>query len=95
MRDDQFEWHDDKAARNWRAHGVTFEAAREVFRDIFSIEWADESHGDTEVRLVTIGMVEGRLLYVCSTVRGERIRIISARLAEPYERRKYHNENQT
>jgi hypothetical protein len=26
---------------------------------------------------------------------GERIRIISARFAEPYERRRYHNENQT
>jgi putative transcriptional regulator len=67
MQDDQFEWDDDKAARNWREHGVTFEAAREVFRDIFAIEWTDDRHGDTEVRFVTIGMVEGRLLYVCST----------------------------
>jgi uncharacterized protein len=40
-----------------------------------------------------IGMVENRLLFVGYTMRDERIRIISARKAEPYERRKYHDEN--
>lgn len=40
-----------------------------------------------------IGMIEGRLLSVAYTMRGERIRIISARKVEPYERRKYHDEN--
>ena len=42
-----------------------------------------------------LGMVEGRLLFVVYTLRGERIRIISAREAEPRERRRYHNENET
>jgi uncharacterized DUF497 family protein len=40
-----------------------------------------------------IGMVENRLLFVAYTFRGGRTRIISARKAEPYERRKYHDEN--
>jgi uncharacterized DUF497 family protein len=40
-----------------------------------------------------LAMVEIRLLYVAYTLRGERIRIISARKAEPHERRRYHNEN--
>ena len=40
-----------------------------------------------------IGMVEGRLLFVDYTMRGEKIRIITARKAEPYERRRYHEEN--
>ena len=40
-----------------------------------------------------ISMVENRLLFVAYAMRGERIRIISARKAEPYERRKYHDEN--
>lgn len=44
---------------------------------------------------MTVGMVENRLLFVSYTLRGVRIRIISAKLAEPYERRRYHNENQT
>ena len=33
MQDDHFEWDDDKAARNWRGHRVTFEMAREAFSD--------------------------------------------------------------
>lgn len=69
-------------------------AAHEVFKDIFAIEWKDDTHGDTEERIVTVGMVENHLLFVSYTLRGDRIRIISARLAEPYERRRYHNENQ-
>jgi uncharacterized DUF497 family protein len=95
VRDDDFEWDDAKAARNWRDHAVSFEMAREVFRDVFAIEWADDGQDDGEDRFVTVGMVEGHLLFVSSTLRGQRIRIISARLAEPFERRKYHNENQT
>ena len=95
MQDDHFEWLDAKAARNWRDHDVSFEMAREVFKDIFAIEWADHGQDDGEDRFVTGGMVEDRLLFVSYTLRGERIRIISARLAEPYERRRYHNENQT
>ena len=38
-------------------------------------------------------MVEGRLLFVADTMRDERIRIISARGAEPYEQRRYRGEN--
>jgi len=38
-----------------------------------------------------IGMVDNRLLFVAYAMRGDRIRIISARKAEPYERRKYYD----
>ena len=79
MQDEEFEWDDAKAALNWRDHGVSFEMARDVFKDIFAIEWTDDRHGDAEERFVTVGMVEGRLLLVVYTLRGERIRIISAR----------------
>jgi len=95
MQDDAFEWDDDKAERNWQAHKIRFEMARDVFRDVFAIEWPDNGQDATEQRFATVGMVEDRLLFVAYTLRGDRIRIISARLAEPYERRRYHNENQT
>ena len=95
MQDEAFEWDDGKAALNWRNHGVSFEMARDVFQDIFAIEWIDDRHGDMEQRFVTVGTVEGRLLFVAYTLRGQRIRIISAREAEPRERRRYHNENKT
>jgi uncharacterized DUF497 family protein len=37
-----------------------------------------------------IGLVEGRMLFVSYTMRGDVIRIISARGAEPHEKRRYH-----
>ena len=93
MQDEFFEWDDAKAASNWRDHGVTFEMARDVFKDIFAVEWVDDSQGVQEPRYSVLGMVENRLLFVAYTMREEAIRIISARNAEPYERRRYHDEN--
>jgi hypothetical protein len=67
--------------------------ARVAFQDAFSIERVDRGHDDPEERFALLGMVEDRLLFVSYTLRAERIRIISARKAEPHERRRYHNEN--
>jgi uncharacterized DUF497 family protein len=93
MWDDDFEWDDAKAASNWLDHGISFETAREAFRDPFAVERVDNRHDDNEERIALLGMAENRLLFVSYTLRGERIRIISARKAEPHERRRYHNEN--
>ncbi len=93
MRDGTFEWDDAKAVANVERHGVTFEAARETFKDPFALDWLDGSEDYGEERFALIGMAEGRLLYVAYTMRGESIRMISARLAEPFERRRYHEEN--
>jgi uncharacterized protein len=93
MRDDQFEWDDAKAARNWRIHGVTFDMAREAFRDVFMVEWVDDGQDIAESRFVGLGVAERRLLCVAYTLRGERIRIISARKAEAHEQRRYHEDN--
>jgi uncharacterized DUF497 family protein len=93
MEDDNFVWDNDKAAANWRDHAVTFEMARQVFRDPFAVEWEDPAQDQSEERYSVIGMVEGRLLFVGYTMRDDKIRIITARKAEPYERRKYHEEN--
>jgi hypothetical protein len=64
MQDDHFEWDDAKAVRNWRNHGVTFEMAREAFKDMFAVEWVDRGHGDAEERLAMLAMVEHRLMFV-------------------------------
>ena len=93
MQDENFEWDDEKAAQNWRDHGVTSDMAREAFTDAFAVEWVDAEQAPSEERYAMIGMVKNRLLFVAYALRGERIRIISARKAEPYERRKYHDEN--
>lgn len=93
MKDDFFEWDDDKAVENYANHGVSFETARDVFKDAFALDWLDERARYGEDRYAIIGMVESRLLFVAYMMRGSSIRIISARGAEPYEKRKYHEEN--
>jgi uncharacterized DUF497 family protein len=93
MDDGKFQWDDAKAAANFARHGVTFDAARDVFNDPFALDWLDESEDYGEDRYAVIGMSEGRLLFVAYAMRGEAIRIISARGAEPYEQRQYHENN--
>jgi len=93
MDDNEFEWDDAKAAQNYADHGVTFDAAKEVFKDPFAIERLDDRRDYGEDRYSILGMVEGRILYIAYTLRHGRIRIISARGAEPHERRRYHEDN--
>jgi len=41
IADDDFEWHAAKARRNYRRHGVTFDAAKKAFADPFAIAVID------------------------------------------------------
>ena len=93
MRDDEFEWDEEKAAQNLRAHGVSFETAREVFRNPFAIDRPDTRENYGEDRYGMVGMTQSGLVYVAYTVRAGRARIISARNAESVERREYHEES--
>ena len=90
MREDWFEWDDRKAAANLARHGVGFSEARRAFDDPYAFEIEDRRGSYGEDRYVLLGMVGQRLLAVAHTLRGERIRIISARPAEAFERRLYH-----
>jgi hypothetical protein len=93
MVDDEFEWDDAKAARNLAEHAVSFVAARKIFDDPLALGWLDTSENYGEERFAIVGMAETRLLFVAYTLRASRIRLISARGAEPNERRRYHQES--
>ena len=84
-----FEWDDEKNRINNRKHNVDFYDAAKVFADEYRIEWFDEIHSDEEDRYITLGMVN-EILFVVYTEREDRIRLISARLADRDERRKYY-----
>jgi uncharacterized protein len=86
-----FEWDEEsKAGLNFRNHGVRMPEAIPVFDDPYAITIADDESDPGEQRFVTIGMgMKGRILVVVYTYRGENIRIISARPAEPHEREEY------
>jgi uncharacterized DUF497 family protein len=72
---------------------VSFETAKLVFSDPFALEWLDDRFDYGEERFAILGMAADRLLFVAFTVRDDVVRIVSARAAEPHERRKYHQEN--
>lgn len=64
MRDDEFEWDDAKASTNRANHGVSFDAARDVFRDPFALDWLDDRENYGEESFSTIGLVDDRVVYV-------------------------------
>ena len=85
-----FQWDKKKARQNLRDHKVSFEEASTVFGDTLSRTIDDPLHSEDEDRSVIIGQsARGRLLVVVHTIRGDDIRIISARVATPTERKDY------
>lgn len=85
----EFEWDTGKAAQNIAKHGVPFEYATRVFLDPHRLDGEDKRHEYNEERRLILGMIDGRLFVVAYTLRGEVIRLISARKANERERRQY------
>jgi uncharacterized DUF497 family protein len=86
----EFEWDKDKAKRNIKKHGVSFDEAMTVFADPLSLTIHDPEHSDQEDRYVILGESNRRrLLVVVFTDRDERIRIITASVATRQERKNY------
>lgn len=92
----KFEWDLEKATSNLIKHGISFEIAARVFADVFALTLQDRIV-DGERRWQTIGLIDGFLVVlVAHTIiesddESEIIRIISARKAEPKERKRYEN----
>ena len=90
MQDDEFEWRDAKAARNFGAEGIGLCRTEHMF----AIEQLDNRADYGEDRFVLTGMAKGFLLVVVYTEREDQIRIISARKADKRETDGYY-QNQT
>lgn len=87
MRNNRFEWDDDKARINFFAHKITFEVACLAFDDPNAVEERDDDPDEDRFNLT--GMVRDRLVTVTYTERPPRMRIISARKANRREQAKY------
>ena len=85
----RFEWDRDKGERNQRERGFGFDLAALIFEGE-TIEWPDDRRDYGEARVRAIGEVDGLVLYVVFTDRGDVRRIISARLASRKERDRWH-----
>jgi uncharacterized DUF497 family protein len=88
----KFEWDSEKERINGEKHGIDLETVKEVFDDPFRIEQNDVEHSGQEDRWRILGKA-GDVLFVVYTERGDNTRIITARIAEPEERRIYYGES--
>ena len=89
----KFEWNKSKAKDNYAKHGVSFELAKNVFKDPFGLEFLDDRQDYGEQCFVIVGMVDGQVLYVAYTERKDVITIVSARRATKHEQKAYLQEN--
>jgi uncharacterized protein len=88
----EFEWDENKAKINNTKHSVSFEEASTVFNDSFAKFTYDPEHSINEDRYILIGhSYKNRLLFVSFSEKGNKIRIISSRLATNKERNQYEN----
>ena len=89
-----FEWDPDKAQGNLDKHDVGFDEAVTALLDPMSLTVFDCTHSVAEDRWLTIGYSQAlRLLLVVTTERDKATRIISARKANPNERKIYEQHN--
>lgn len=76
----EFEWNKGNIDKNKVKHGVGNKEAEETFLGKDKFIFKDKLHSQKEERLRIFGKTKnGRKLLVVFTIRGEKIRIISAR----------------
>lgn len=86
-----FDWDDGNEEKNWLNHGVQAWEAEDCFFDKQKRLAHDLFHTtEFEARFILLGRTRrSRLLFVVFTIRGDRVRVISARDCTPKERRLY------
>jgi uncharacterized DUF497 family protein len=74
----RFEWDSTRDQENQKKHGVSFAKAQFAFADPKRVIAEDLSHSSGEKRYYCFGWVEGGVLTVRFTYRGDVIRIFGA-----------------
>ena len=63
----RFEWDPNKNEINKKKHGLSFEAAKEVFYDEFAILFDDPDHSIEEDRFLIIGSIKSQKIATATT----------------------------
>jgi len=85
-----FQWDEGNLLKNWDKHRVTASECEQVFFNRPLVAAPDPAHSDQEPRFYSLGQTDSaRLLFVVFTIRGELVRVISARDMSRRERRRY------
>lgn len=88
--DDRFEWNLKKFNDNLDKHEFNFQDARLIWDRPDQLVIVQDQRIKSEVRYIAYGLLpNSRLVIVVHTVRGDKIRIISARKANKRERKLY------
>lgn len=86
----EFEWDRGNLDKNYEKHGVTPNESEEIFLDERLLVAPDVRHGEREERFIAIGKTSSaKILFCVFTLRGQKIRVISARKANKKERSLY------
>lgn len=86
-----FAWDKGNINKNLEKHQVSNAECEEVFFNAPLVVVPDEAHSQVEDRYYTLGRTDAeRLLFLVFTMRGEQIRVISARDMNKKEREVYH-----
>jgi uncharacterized DUF497 family protein len=87
---DGFEWDEGNSAKNWLRHEVEQAEAEQALLNTPLVVNTSHKHAAAEARYVALGQTDaGRLLTVVFTIRGTRVRVISARAMSKPERKIY------
>jgi uncharacterized DUF497 family protein len=85
-----FDWDEGNLLKNWEKHRVAPSECEQVFFNQPFTVASDDIHSTTESRLYALGRTDqGRFLFLVITIRGESIRVISARDMNKRERKVY------
>lgn len=84
-----FEWDEQKRRGNLQKHGIDFRRIVGAFHSDQRIVFRDQKRDYGEERFILLCPMNGVLLHIAFTTRGDAIRIISARRANRRERRTY------
>ena len=76
-----FDWDSGNIDKNWEKHQVMFWESEEIFGNEPLLVQFDETHSvSEETRYYALGRTnQERFLFVAFTIRGDRLRVISAR----------------
>ena len=89
----EFEWDPAKSQWTLENRGFDFFRAARVFADPLRLDRIDTRRAYGEERRQTVGRVETSIYFVAYTIRGDNVRIISARIAHENEREDYWSES--
>lgn len=85
-----FEWDKWNIDKSYSKHGITPNESEEVFLDEDVKIEKDLKHQQQEDRFIAIGKtIDEKILFVIFTIRNDKIRIISGRIANKKEREVY------